>query len=219
MILEANHVSQYFTQGETRIEALKDVSFQIKKKENLSIVGPSGSGKTTLLSLLAGLDRPSEGKIKINGTSLGDLSEQELTTFRGQNIGIVFQQFHLMPHLTALENVSLPLEIAGVDQVRERACEFLQFVGLEQRLNHFPNQLSGGENQRVAIARASVLRPQLLLADEPSGNLDTQTGSKIMDLLFQIAQESQMTLVLVTHDLNLAKRCDKELHLVGGKVR
>jgi len=219
MILEVNHVSQYFMQGETRIEALHDVSFQIQKKENLSIVGPSGSGKTTLLSLLAGLDRPSKGEIKINGTSLGQLSEQELTLFRGQNIGIVFQQFHLIPHLTALENVSLPLEIARADRVQERAREFLQFVGLEQRLHHFPSQLSGGENQRVAIARASILRPQLLLADEPSGNLDTQTGSMIMDLLFRVAQDSEMTLVLVTHDLNLARRCDKELHLVGGRVQ
>jgi putative ABC transport system ATP-binding protein len=217
MILEVKSLSKHYDQAGTRIEALSDVSFSLEPKQNLSIVGPSGSGKTTLLTLLAGLDRPSQGDVIIDGVSLNQLSEAELTRFRGQNMGIVFQQFHLMPHLTAQENVSLPLEILGRDDVTTRSQEALSMVGLAERMNHFPHQLSGGECQRVAIARACVQRPKLLLADEPSGNLDSATGQKVISMLLNIAEETAMTLILVTHDEQIATLCSKRIHLVGGR--
>lgn len=216
MILEVTNLSKRYLQGTTSIEALTEVSFSLEEKKTLSVVGPSGSGKTTLLTLLAGLDRPSKGEVKIAGTSLNSLSDQEITEFRGRHIGIIFQQFHLMPHLTALENVCLPLEIQGESKVDERAKAALDQVGLAERIHHFPHQLSGGENQRVAIARATVLGPKLLLADEPSGNLDMETGEKVMDLLLSMVRENSMSLVLVTHDPELSKLCSQELHLVGG---
>ena len=219
MILDVKNLSKYFLQSERKIEALKNVSFQVKDHQSLAIVGPSGSGKTTLLALLAGLDSVSEGEIYIENNPIHKMSEEKLTRFRAKNIGIVFQQFYLMPHLTALENVALPLDIIGEKNVEKRAKEILTQVGLEERIHHKPNELSGGECQRVAIARASVVRPKILLADEPSGNLDTETGKKVMDLLFDLVKKNQMTLVLITHDLELAKRCQNQIQLVGGKIQ
>ncbi len=219
MILKCEDVCKSYRQGEALVQALYNISFSLEPQTSLSIVGPSGSGKTTLLSLMAGLDSPSSGKIEINGSALQDLSEAEKTAFRAENMGIVFQQFHLMPYLTALENVSLPLDILGHDQPEKRAKQWLERVGLGDRANHLPHQLSGGESQRVAIARASVIEPAILLADEPSGNLDTETGLNVMDLLFELSDESGRTLILVTHDRSLADRCQKQIHLVGGRLQ
>ncbi|EQC51375.1 ABC transporter ATP-binding protein [Bacteriovorax sp. DB6_IX] len=222
MILNVENLTKQYLQGGTIVKALDDISFNISTGESLSIVGPSGSGKTTLLTLLAGLDKPSEGKIILNKEDLTKLSEKEIIQFRSQNIGIVFQQFHLMPHLTALENVSLPLEIAGkysLSEIEERAKHYLDLVGLSHRHDHFPNQLSGGECQRVAIARATIMNPKILLADEPSGNLDTKTGIKVMDLLFKMSEDNQSNLILVTHDIRLANRCQRQIHLTGGRLQ
>jgi putative ABC transport system ATP-binding protein len=169
-----------------------------------------------LLSLLAGLDRPTSGSIVVGGKDLTDLSEQEMTSFRGEKIGIVFQQFHLLPHLTALENVMVPLEILKESHRETRAKEILEKMNLSHRLNHFPSQLSGGECQRVAIARALVVRPKILLADEPSGNLDSETGAKVMDAFFNVIREHKVTTILVTHSEALAQRCDRQLQLRNG---
>jgi putative ABC transport system ATP-binding protein len=188
----------------------------------VSIVGPSGSGKSTLLSLLAGLDQPDRGEIILNGLNLHEMSEAELTQIRGQNIGIVFQQFHLMSHLTALENVMLPLEILkdslnlSFKQIKARAEQTLDELGLKDRMEHFPSQLSGGENQRVAIGRAIVTQPKLLLADEPSGNLDVETGEKVMDLFFKIVKTHSLSTIIVTHSLQLADRCEKKYIMKQG---
>ena len=219
MILDVKSLGKSFYQGSRKIDALKDVSFQVEKQQSLAIVGPSGSGKSTLLSLLAGLDQSSGGEIFFAEKPLHTMSESQLNQFRAQNIGIVFQQFHLMPHLSALENVALPLDILGREDAEAQATEMLQSVGLAERLTHRPHELSGGECQRVAIARASVTRPKLLLADEPSGNLDTETGKKVMDLLFNLVQETGTTMILITHDLKLAERCQHQLHLVGGQLQ
>lgn len=219
MILSVSNISKYFDQGETTIKALDDITFELSKSDSLAIIGPSGSGKTTLLSLLAGLDSPTKGEITISNQKITELNEKELTLFRSKNIGIVFQQFHLMPHLTALENVSLPLEIIGENNVNEKALTILKQVGLGNRADHFSHQLSGGENQRVAIARALVTRPKIILADEPSGNLDTETGIKVMDLLFNLTKEADSALILITHDLQLANRCSRKLSIKGGVIQ
>lgn len=213
MLVEVEKVTKSYLQGEAVIQALRPVSLQVEEGKTLAVIGPSGSGKTTLLSLLAGLEQASGGKIAIQGTVVSKMSEQELTAFRARHVGIVFQQFHLMPHLTALENVCLPLEILGEKNIRERATEQLERVGLGERLHHRPAQLSGGESQRVAIARALIHKPTLLLADEPSGNLDVETGAKVMDLLFALVKNEQKTMILVTHDDRLAQRCDQQLRL------
>ncbi len=217
MNLKVENLTKTFLQGETTIHALTDVSFELKAKKSLALVGPSGSGKTTLLSLLAGLEEATSGSIQFNEQEMVGLSEKAWTQFRAQNMGFVFQQFHLMPYLTALENVTLPLEILKSDHVEKRGKEILEQVGLTNRINHLPHQLSGGECQRVAIARAFVTRPQFLLADEPSGNLDTETGLKVMDLLFSMSEENKQLLILVTHDLKLAERCQEIVHLQGGR--
>lgn len=217
MILEVKNLTKKFLQGETTINAVNDLSFSLQEGQSLSLTGPSGSGKTTVMSLLAGLDSPNKGEIFIDDVKLNDLSEKELSKFRAQNIGIVFQQFHLMPHLTALENVCLPLEINKASEVVDKAIKILQAVGLEDRVNHLPSQLSGGEKQRVAIARAIVLKPKLILADEPSGNLDTETGKKVMDVLFEMTKEFNLSLVLITHDIKLAQRCDRQINLFAGQ--
>jgi len=222
MILKVENISKEYKQGNTIVNALKGISFDISSGESLSIVGPSGSGKTTLLTLLAGLDHPSNGHIILNNQNITKLSEKEIVNFRSKNIGIVFQQFHLMPHLTALENVSLPLEILGehsTNEIEEKAKHYLELVGLSHRMNHFPHQMSGGECQRVAIARATINNPKILLADEPSGNLDTETGMKVMDLLFKISEENKSNLILVTHDIRLANRCQRQIHLTGGQLK
>ena len=204
--------------GGGELEILKGISLEIKSGESVAIVGASGSGKSTLLGLLAGLDESSEGSVIINGTHLGALDEDGRALFRGQHIGFVFQSFQLLPALTALENVMLPLELKGDLDAHALASEFLQRVGLAERLEHYPRQMSGGEQQRVAIARAFAARPAILFADEPTGNLDTATGDHIIDLLFGLNREQGTTLVLVTHDQKLADRCERRLCLEGGAL-
>jgi len=216
MILKASGLRKSFQQGAHTIHAVDNLDLEIQKGETLAIVGPSGSGKTTLLSLLAGLEHSDQGEIEIAGETMSRLSEDQLSRFRGRHVGIVFQQFHLMPHLSALENVSLPLDIQGAQDVQQRAAQALAAVGLSDRADHLPNQLSGGECQRVAIARATVTKPDILFADEPSGNLDTHTGDRVTQVLFDLVKETGMTLVLVTHDLELAKRCDRTLKIQAG---
>ncbi len=203
---------------ETRVSVLKDVNLQIETGERVAIVGPSGSGKTTFLLLLAGLDHPDQGVIEVMNQPLAELSAEELADMRRDHMGIVFQSFHLIPSLTALGNVTLPLEIAGDPGADARAREMLNLVGLSHRESHYPMQLSGGEQQRVAIARALVHSPKLILADEPTGNLDKDTGLAISDLLFDLHKELGSTLVLVTHDGSLAARCNRQLRLDGGTL-
>jgi putative ABC transport system ATP-binding protein len=217
-MLQAQGVSKTYAHSGGRIEVLKDLTFSVASGERVAIIGPSGSGKSTLLSLLAGLDRPDSGSIAISGADIARMTEQEVTAFRASNIGIVFQQFHLMSHFTALENVALPLQIAGNDHPWQAAEAALTAVGLGGRMRHFPFQLSGGECQRVAIARAMVTRPPLILADEPSGNLDSHTGDQVMDLLFNVLRESSASLVLVTHNDHLARKCDRVFALREGKL-
>jgi len=203
---------------QSRVPVLKDVNLDIQAGESVAVVGPSGSGKTTLLLLLAGLDHPDGGCIEIQGTRLDELSADELADLRRDRMGIVFQSFHLIPSLTALGNVTLPLEVAGDPEADAKAREMLERVGLGHRQSHYPTQLSGGEQQRVAIARALVHAPPLILADEPTGNLDKDTGSAISDLLFDLHDNLGSTLVLVTHDGALAARCDRQLRLDGGAL-
>jgi putative ABC transport system ATP-binding protein len=200
------------------LDVLSGVNMSIADGETVAIVGPSGSGKTTLLILLAGLEPPSSGSIELDGQILSTLDGDSLADIRRDKLGIVFQSFHLVPSLTALGNVSLPLEIAGRDGARDSARNLLQRVGLADRENHYPSQLSGGEQQRVAIARALVHSPSLVLADEPTGNLDIQTGAQIIEMLFALNAESGSTLMLVTHDNEVARRCQRVFHLTDGKL-
>ncbi|EJW12518.1 ABC transporter ATP-binding protein YvcR [Rhodovulum sp. PH10] len=201
-----------------RVHILKHVSLDIGAGEAIGLVGPSGSGKSTLLMVMAGLERPDSGTVTVAGTDLGDLDEDGLAQFRGRNIGIVFQSFHLIPTMTALENVAVPLELAGHQDAFEIAARELEAVGLAARRDHYPAQLSGGEQQRVALARALAPRPAILVADEPTGNLDETTGRGIVDLLFAGHRERGMTLVLVTHDPGLAARCDRTVHIHSGRI-
>lgn len=200
------------------LEVLSGVDMQIEDGETVAIVGPSGSGKTTLLVLLAGLEVPSAGSILIDDQDITTLDADALADLRSDKLGIVFQSFHLVPSLTALGNASLPIEIAGGDNAKDRAGELLQRVGLAGREHHYPSQLSGGEQQRVAIARALAHSPRVLLADEPTGNLDIHTGAKIIDMLFELNAETGSTMVLVTHDTEIAKRCQRVFHVTEGKL-
>ncbi len=204
--------------GAARVEALKGVSLTVARGEAVGLVGPSGSGKSSLLMTLAGLERVDAGKVCINGFDITDLDEDRLARFRGKYIGIVFQSFHLVPTMTALENVALPLELAGASDPFDRAARALERVGLKGRAGHYPAQLSGGEQQRVAIARAVVGKPPLIVADEPTGNLDEDTGAAIVDLLFALRRDEGATLVLVTHDAGLAARCDRTVRLRSGLI-
>src|SRR3954470_16637651 len=204
--------------GAARVHILKGISLSIGRGEAIGLVGPSGSGKSTLLMTMAGLERPDSGRVVVDGTDLSGLDEDALARFRGRRIGIVFQSFHLVPTMTALENVALPLELAGNSDAFERAEAELQSVGLGHRLHHYPAQLSGGEQQRVAIARAIVPNPAILVADEPTGNLDEATGESIVDLLFALKRDRGATLILVTHDFNLARRCDRTIRLRSGRI-
>ena len=218
IVLESQNLSKSVQLGDTRLPLLDKVNLQVNQGSSMAIVGQSGSGKSTLLGLLAGLDVPSSGSIKLLGHPLETLSEDERAQLRARQVGFVFQNFQLLPHLTALENVMLPLEIAALDSPTPKARELLTQVGLEHRLNHYPNQLSGGEQQRVAVARAFACEPKILFADEPTGNLDTQTGHLVADLLFAMNAERDTTLVLVTHDLQLAQRCATQITLDSGKI-
>lgn len=216
-MLEVSHLlKEYATNSET-LTVLRDISFKLEAGESFSIVGPSGSGKTTLLGLCAGLDRATSGSVFINGICIDTLNENQRANIRNKNVGFVFQNFQLIPTLTALENVMIPLELQGVKNSRTKAAEVLERVGLIERLKHYPVQLSGGEQQRVAIARAFVNAPKLLFADEPTGNLDTDTRQVIEDLLFEMNHTAGTTLVLVTHDPELAAKTNRTLRLKQGK--
>jgi putative ABC transport system ATP-binding protein len=217
-ILTIDNLSKSFKTGAGSITVLDNVTFEIAEKTSLSIVGPSGSGKTTLLGLCAGLDRPTEGLVKLLDIDLGRLNEDERALVRNRYVGFVFQNFQLLPTLTALENVMIPLELRGEKKIRSRATGLLERVGLADRMNHYPSQLSGGEQQRVAIARAFITDPKILFADEPTGNLDEETAGIITDLLFSINKELGTTLVLVTHNLQLADFTGRILKLRGGKI-
>jgi len=205
-------------QGAARVHILKDIDLTIGSGEAIGLVGPSGSGKSTLLMVMAGLERTDSGTVSVAGENLGGLDEDALARFRGRNVGIVFQSFHLIPTMTALENVAVPLELAGVADATERASQELIGVGLGERLHHYPAQLSGGEQQRVAVARALAPNPAILVADEPTGNLDEDTGMRIIDLLFAGHAKRGTTLVLVTHDATLAERCGRVVRLRSGHV-
>lgn len=216
--VEVKNLRKSYGQGEAKVEVLKGINLQIHRGETLALIGKSGSGKSTLLSLLAGLDRSDSGEVLVKSKSITTMSEKELTHFRASQMGIVFQQFHLVSTLTALENVLLPLELLKRERAREIAEGLLASVGLAHRSHHLPSQLSGGESQRVAIARALSTSPAILFADEPSGNLDEETGEKVMDLLFKMVRETGTTMVLVTHDPDLAKKCSRAVHLEHGSL-
>ena len=217
-ILKVHQACKSFQQGNHKVKVLEGLDLEVNKGEKVAILGPSGCGKSTLLSLLAGLDSPGSGTVEIDGTDLAKINEDQLSQTRSQKLGIVFQQYHLMRNLTAVENVGLPLEIVGTSDFAERARTALKEVGLDHRATHFPSEMSGGECQRVAIARALVTRPSLILADEPSGNLDQKTGDEVMDILFNLCREHTTSLVLVTHNRELADRCDRSLLLNEGTL-
>ena len=217
-ILSAQNLNKVVSSAEGELTILHDLSLELEKGGSLAIVGSSGSGKSTLLGLLAGLDLPSSGRILLAGNDLGSLDEDARARVRAEHVGFVFQSFQLLDSLNALENVMLPLELEGRSDARQRASELLERVGLGSRLSHTPRQLSGGEQQRVAIARAFAAEPDVLFADEPTGNLDTHTGERISDLLFELNQERGATLVLVTHDERLAARCQRIIRLEAGHL-
>ena len=204
--------------GAGRVHILKDIALNIGRGEAIGLIGPSGSGKSTLLMVMAGLERPDLGEVSVDGQDIGRLDEDALARFRGRQIGIVFQSFHLIPTMTALENVAVPLELAGGGDAVARAKAELAAVGLGARIGHYPAELSGGEQQRVALARALVANPAILVADEPTGNLDETTGREVIDLMFARYAERDMTLVLVTHDTSLAARCDRVIRLRSGQI-
>lgn len=218
-MLEVKNLSKIYTSGERSLTVLHDVNFSVKAGETLSIMGPSGSGKTTLLGLCAGLDQASEGEVLINGVTLKGLGEDARAAIRKQDVGFIFQNFQLLPTLTALENVMVPLELKKRKDAKVKAMSLLELVGLADRATHYPTQLSGGEQQRVSIARAFANEPKLLFADEPTGNLDTETGSKIEDLIFELNEKENTTLILVTHDPELAARTQRILSIKGGKIQ
>lgn len=217
-ILEVSSLSKTYSSGSKEVQVLEDINFSVQEGSSLAVVGPSGSGKTTLLGLCAGLDRPSAGSITLNHILLDKMSEDELAQIRNQYVGFVFQNFQLIQTLTALENVMIPLELRGIKNARGQATDLLSRVGLEERVTHYPSQLSGGEQQRVAIARAFSNEPKILFADEPTGNLDEETGQSVENLLFEINKEQGTTLILVTHDLELAEKTNQIVRLKGGQI-
>ena len=217
-MIKTSQLSKRVSTAESELEILRGIELEIKQGETAAIVGASGSGKSTLLGLLAGLDTPSAGAILLDGTNIVNLDEDQRATLRSQKVGFVFQSFQLLPALTALENVMLPLELAGIAHAREKSEEFLSRVGLDERLHHYPRTLSGGEQQRVAIARAFASQPVILFADEPTGNLDTATGANVIELLFGLNEEEGTTLVLVTHDNSLADRCQRKFTMTAGHL-
>ena len=211
------HVTLRSTAGPVKI--LRGIDLTVAAGSSVSVVGPSGSGKSTLLAVVGGIERPTAGAVRIEGQALGALDEDRLAVFRGREIGILFQSFHLIPTMTALENVAVPLELAGARQAFAQAAERLAEVGLAQRADHYPGQLSGGEQQRTALARALSNHPKLLLADEPTGNLDQDTGNEIVELLFRLQRQRAMTLLLITHEPRLAARCERQLRMAGGRLQ
>ena len=217
-MLEVRGLTKSYRSGSDTLTVVKDISFALAAGASCAIVGPSGSGKTTLLGLCAGLDLPNSGEVLLDGTSLGSLDEDGRARVRNDIVGFVFQTFQLLPTLTALENVMVPLELRGGNHARDQAVDLLKRVGLGERLTHYPAQLSGGEQQRVAMARAFINRPKILFADEPTGNLDSETGSLVIENLFALNADAGTTLVLVTHDLELAKRAQRIIRLKGGAV-
>ena len=218
MAISLKNVHLTLGSGASKVHILDNVSLEAATGESLGIVGPSGSGKTSLLMVLSGLERPNSGSVAISGTEITGLSEDQTASFRGRTIGIVFQSFHLIPNMTALENVAVPLELAGHPDPMGRARDELAAVGLAERVTHYPGELSGGEQQRVAIARALAPEPSILIADEPTGNLDLVTGELITDLIFKAQKQRGMTLLLVTHDQALAARCDRQVRMRSGQI-
>lgn len=217
-MISVSHVGKVVTDASGPLAILRDIDFTVNTGESVAILGASGSGKSTLLAIMAGLDMPTEGSVSLAGQPIFDMTEDQRAAWRGQKLGFVFQNFQLMGHLSALENVMLPLELAGIKNASHLATEILTQVGLSERLNHFPKVLSGGEQQRVALARAFVVQPQLLLADEPTGSLDAQTGESIMDLMLSMNHARGTTLILVTHDQKLAARCNRTFTLQAGQL-
>ena len=217
-VLSANHLGKSVLTSSGILTILHDICFELNRGESVAITGSSGSGKSTLLGLLAGLDLASEGSVTLMGQNLNQLDEDGRARLRGLVLGFVFQSFQLLPHLTALENVMLPAELAGLDDPKASAMLWLERVGLEERFNHFPKTLSGGEQQRVALARAFITKPAILFADEPTGSLDEASGNRVIELLFELNRANHSTLVLVTHDPALASRCQRQLHLQGGRL-
>ncbi|MEE9374182.1 MAG: ABC transporter ATP-binding protein [Saprospiraceae bacterium] len=217
-ILEVSNLSKVYKSGSKDLTVLSEINFSLKKGEKISIVGPSGSGKTTLLGLCAGLDKATTGQVFLAGADLKNLSEDEKAAVRNKSVGFIFQNFQLIPTLTALENVMIPLELQGESNITERAESLLSRVGLGDRMGHYPSQLSGGEQQRVSIARAFSNAPEILFADEPTGNLDDDTGGKVENLLFELNEQEGTTLVIVTHDSELAAKTDRIIRLRGGKI-
>ncbi|MDX5586236.1 MAG: ABC transporter ATP-binding protein [Aureibaculum sp.] len=217
-ILKIHELEKTYTSGSKKITVLHDISFEIEKGDTFSIVGPSGSGKTTLLGLCAGLDHPDAGNVELCGHNMQDLNEDERAQLRNKEVGFIFQNFQLLPTLTALENVIVPLELQGAKDAIKVGMELLDKVGLADRFHHYPSQLSGGEQQRVALARAFSSSPSILFADEPTGNLDEETGEKVIQLLFELNKEAGTTLVIISHDLDLANRTQQILRLKGGKI-
>lgn len=217
-ILKITGLEKTYTSGNKQLTVLHDISFEVEKGQTFSIVGPSGSGKTTLLGLCAGLDEPNAGTVELCGQNLNNLNEDQRAQLRNREVGFIFQNFQLLPTLTALENVSVPLELQGSKDATKKSLELLEKVGLASRLHHYPSQLSGGEQQRVALARAFANAPSILFADEPTGNLDEETGEKVIQLLLDLNTESGTTLVIITHDLELANRTQHILKLKGGKI-
>ena len=218
-ILKINGLEKTYTSGQKQLTVLKDISFDVEKGQTFSIVGPSGSGKTTLLGLCAGLDNPNSGSVELCGHDLNTLNEDERAQLRNKEVGFIFQNFQLLPTLTALENVSVPLELQNDKEARTKSVTLLEKVGLGDRMHHYPSQLSGGEQQRVALARAFANRPSILFADEPTGNLDEETGENVIQLLFELNKEAGTTLVIISHDLELANRTQQILRLKGGQIR
>ncbi|HET7061308.1 MAG TPA: ABC transporter ATP-binding protein [Nitrosospira sp.] len=217
-IVQATGLTKEVSTGDEKLTILENINLEVNGGDSVAIIGASGSGKSTLLGLLAGLDTPSSGKVHLDGQDIFSLDEDARAAVRGRMLGFVFQSFQLLPALTAIENVMLPLELAGAVDIHTPALELLERVGLGMRLKHYPRQLSGGEQQRVAIARAFVTQPQLLLADEPTGNLDSATGAQIIELMFELNRERGTTLILVTHDEAISSRCHWRIRLSGGKI-
>lgn len=217
-ILKIDGLEKTYTSSSKKLKVLQHISFEVEKGQTFSIIGPSGSGKTTLLGLCAGLDKPDAGSIELCGYDLNTLNEDERALLRNKEVGFIFQNFQLLPTLTAIENVSVPLELQGAKDASQRAKVLLEKVGLADRMHHYPSQLSGGEQQRVALARAFSNNPSILFADEPTGNLDEETGEKVIQLLFELNKDAGTTLVIISHDLDLANRTQQILRLKGGQI-